>query len=495
LIRSPWANWGWRLPAAILLLLASLACGVWVAKFTGWGFASLLALALFVSLGLPALRARMELRLAAFFSLWAFGDLFKKATFLADDQAVWSQYLVFLLPYVYFALAIALPWLVDRVWRGWRYVTAFQFLVIGFVGLATLNTWASPEAGLVGKMAATGLMIAPWLMAGVAADHPDAIRPVAYALLICGILSGLYALVQFVYGPTPLELRWAGETGRVSIGASHLLDVLEGRSYAIVWRITGFQADEFTFAYFMLTAFASAWWLRSEGLLSRWAFLLSGALFAGTIGLSVVRTAWVALLAFVLFYIIAKWKTWLLRPAVFAIIVAGAFIAGGIASIVLVRLGDIAVSSGNVLLRRALTFGTLNAREAALTVVPGVLRNNLILGIGFAASQWITTKFGGFASLPVNFTAHNAIVELLWFVGLPGVILFFMLLYAAQSAGWRSWRRGRLPLDHLALVTAFVVAMYLTGLSTAGVFLSFPFYFYLGYLAVRRLPPSTGETS
>jgi hypothetical protein len=493
LIQTRRAMAGWRVPAMILLLAAILAAGVGVAIFTGWSFAVLLALAMFVGLGLPALRARMELRLAVFFSLWAIADFIKKVTFLADDQAAWSQYLVFLLPYLYFALAIALPWLFNRVWRGWREVTGFQLLVMIFVGLALVNTWASAQAGLIGKAAASGLLIAPWLMAGVASDHPDAIRPVAYALLVCGILSGLYALVQFVHGPTVLELSWAGETGRMSIGASHLLDVLEGRSYAFLWRITGFQADEFTFAYFMLTAFACAWWLRSERFVSRPVFLTSAALFAGTIGLSLVRTGWAAFVAFVLFYVLARRRSFLLKPAVIVLLTVAAFFAGDIASTVLNRIGDMAASSSNLLLRRAMTFGTLEAREGASGVAVAVVRGHWLSGLGFAASQWITTKFGGFPLLQGNFAAHNAIVELLWYVGLLGVVLFYALLYAAQSGAWKSWKQGRLPINHLALMTAFVVAMYLTGLSTAGVFLSFPFFFYLGLLGAKRYRDDNGS--
>jgi hypothetical protein len=493
LIQTRHAAAGRRVPAMILLLAAILASGVGVAMFAGWSFAALLALAMFVGLGLPAVRARMELRLAAFFSLWAIGDFIKKVTFLAGDQAAWSQYLVFLLPYLYFAFAIALPWLFNRILKGWREITGFQLLVMIFVGLALLNTWASAQAELIGKAAASGLLIAPWLMAGVASDHPDAIRPVAYALFICGILSGLYALVQFVHGPTVLELSWAGETGRMSIGASHLLDVLEGRSYAFLWRITGFQADEFTFAYFMLTAFACAWWLSSEGLVSKPVFLTSAALFAGTTGLSLVRTGWVAFVALILFYAIARRRSFLLRPAVFVILAVTVFFAGDIASTVLNKVGDIAAGSSNLLLRRALTFGTLEAREGASGVAVAVVRGHWLSGVGFAASQWITTKFGGFPSLQGNFAAHNAIVELLWYVGLLGVVLFYALLYAAQSSAWKSWKQGHLPMNHLALMTAFVLAMYLTGLSTAGVFLSFPFFFYLGLLGARRNREDNGS--
>jgi hypothetical protein len=75
------------------------------------------------------------------------------------------------------------------------------------------------------------------------------------------------------------------------------------------------------------------------------------------------------------------------------------------------------------------------------------------------------------------------VVEILWYVGLPGLTAAAIVLIHAVGRGWRAARAGRLSRDEHLILLGYAFSMYLTGLSIAGVFLSFPFFYFLGYLA------------
>lgn len=460
-----------------VLLIVTLSAGIAVNFLYSWSFATLLVGFLLAVVGIPALTKSIEWRLVALFSLLAVGDFLKKATFLVDDQALWSQFLVFLLAWVYFVVAILTPWIIQG---GWRRLTSLHRLVFVFIAVALINTWISKDGTLVAKGAATGLLIAPWLMISVASSHPRAISSVSTVLVGFGVLSAIYGIFQFLFGPTAVELNWAEQTGRLSIGATHLLDSLEGEQTTFIWRITGFQPDAFTFALFMMTSIFSAWILRRRRKISSRQFLAASTLFAAAITLSLVRTVWIASVALVGYTLLARRFRFLLKPVTLLSIYAAAFFLGDVASFALYRFTPLAQAVTDPALRRAVTLGTLAARKGAIEAFLNTLPDRWISGIGYAASPWITNKFGGFATLPENFSSHNVMVELLWYVGLPGLVLFVAVVWRVVNHAYRGYRADVISHKSLSLLFGYLLAMYLTGLGNGGVFLSFYYFFFLG---------------
>jgi hypothetical protein len=61
-----------------------------------------------------------------------------------------------------------------------------------------------------------------------------------------------------------------------------------------------------------------------------------------------------------------------------------------------------------------------------------------------------------------------------------------ILMHVARR-GWRAARAGHLSRDEHLILLGYAFSMYLTGLSIAGVFLSFPFFYFMGILASHRV--------
>jgi hypothetical protein len=432
----------------------------------------------------------MEYRLAALFGLWSLSDLIKKMTFLLPAQQQWAQFGPFLLPYAFFALAILIPWIGTRVTLR---PSKLQLLVGAFVLVAALNTWLSGEAGLMSKAASTILLIMPWSMIAVAASYPRSVTSVCRVFVAVGVASAAYGALQFVLGPTPIELHWAQSTGELSIGASHLTAVLGGDEDFFLWRIIGFQADEFTFALFMMNSLTAAWLLHARKELSRTQLLAVSGFFLAAIGLSVVRTAWVATAALIGYVHFSRKFRFMTKPVVVFGLLVGLFFAGDLAAISLQGLRDLAQESLPPILRRTITFGTLDARAGATRALASALGQRAVIGYGYGAAAWITNKFGGFELLPSNYALHNAVVELLWLVGLPGLILAAGNLVHVVRRGWRARQAGQLSREEYLILLGYAIGMYLTGLSIAGVFLSLPFFYFMGSLAASPDRVAAGQ--
>jgi len=418
--------------------------------------------------------------MSTFFTLLSFADFGKRTVFLMPDQAGWSQYAIYLFPYLYYFISLLLPWALTRLRRG---LTRRQALALSMVGLMLLNTWMAQDTSLIAKGVATALLIIPWTMIAVATDHPEAATPVGRVLILMGVLNVLYGAWQFSFGPTPIEVNWARASGEFSIGADHILAFLSDRYGGVnVYRPFGLQADAFTFALFNLNALALAWMLRLEKSIQAGAFYLIALLLLSGILLSLVRTVWVAALGLIMYFLLARRYTSLAKPSSVMGVMFGAFLAAALIAALLYPLKWLAGMVSNPLLARALTFGTLEARMGSMSAFWESLPRFLFSGYGLAASPWMTSKFGGFQGLPLNFGEHNVLVEYLWYVGLPGLVLFFVIIYFSLQSVWKAYRSGNVSADFMALCAAYLLAMYVTGLGNGGVFLNMYFFFITGYM-------------
>jgi hypothetical protein len=479
---------GWHrrtLPLATLAVAGAVASGVVTVRYDQWAMSLALALAIGLPVALVSISTTLERRLVIFFSLLAVVDFGKRVVFLAPGQSPWSQYLVMILPTLYYGVAILVPALPRIIATP---LSRVEQLALLYLALALAMTWLSPGATLLGRLAASGLLLLPWTMILVAARCGEgALRGVSRALSYWAVVSALYGIWLFFFGPTPVELGWAASV-EFSIGAQHLRMAMSGEGVGGVWRVTGLQPDAFTFGLFLLTGLIGAQVLAARGEINRLAYAaLAGLLLLGIV-LSLVRTIWVATALFLVTRWVAERTTLLRHPRLILLGIVGMFLLAPTAAAFLYqRFTYLAATMPNPLLARMLTFGTLEARKDALAIFIDVLPERLLTGLGYAISPWITGKFGSQLELAPNFAEHNVIMEQLWYVGLPGLLLFLALIYCVftglvqlnRQGDQREWRT-------MSILTAALLALVMTGHGNGGVFLNYPFFFILGVLAAQR---------
>mgnify|MGYP000623614553 CR=1 FL=1 len=474
-----WAPFNWGLPVACGLTAALAGTALASGLLRPWALALVLGVYLVVGSVPLSFRLGAGKRVALFFGLLALSDFLKRLVFLAPDQDPWSQYVAWLFPHIYFAIFVLAPWI---LYKPGRAATAIRYgwPVGAFIVIALVNTWLAPGFGLVSRLAASLLLIMPWTMVFVAASYPDALVPVWRVIIASGLLSALYAFWQFVSGPTPVELNWALATSGFSIGATHLAWVVEGVPGFWFWRVVGFQADSFTFGMFMVTALAGLFLLRAARALGRTSFVLGSLTFSLAVLVSLVRTVWVSWAAFLLSCWLFYRVRYIRNPWLTTFVVVAMFLgAGPLADYVYSSAPRLALN--NPVLQRAFTVGTLEARRHALEALLSNLPGLWLFGYGYAASDWITSKFGREVALPPNFAAHNGFVELLWYTGLPGLVVFLIFIYILFRSVQSAWPVADGPTRRmLGASLAYIVAVLVSGLGNGGAFWGYYLFFAAG---------------
>jgi hypothetical protein len=467
---------------AILSLLALIAF-----VMPGWIISALLICV--IVLGIVALQRRfpgIETRFAIMLGLFGSADFLKRLIFLLPGQSAWSQYLFFLLPYLYFFGALLIPWILER--QDWA-LSTLQKTILALCGWLLFNTWFIAGSSLFAKSAATGILVMPWLIVAVAADHPGALEKTGKTLAVLGVISALYGVLQFISGPTPIELRWAQASGDISIGADQLVAALTNRHGSVfIWRPIGMQADAFTFGLFLLNVLALTWLLCEMDLIPRRIFVLLGLVLLGGIFASIVRGIWAATVVVIAYALLARRFRWLGKPWIVLGLMVAAFWIVNEAAGILYNFRALTAQFNNPLVARIFTLGTLEARMRAGSnfwlALPGLLWR----GYGYAASPWITNKFGGFQALPANFGEHNVVVEMLWLFGLPGLLLFFIVNYQVVANIWNAFRNSNHAKGVIAVTSAYIFGMYVSGLINGGVYLNPIFFFVIGVMVSNRKP-------
>jgi hypothetical protein len=400
-----------------------------LARWPGWSMCLVLLAALSAAVFPSGVSARMTWRLATCFALLAVCDFLKRITFLAPDQAAWSQYAVFLFPYAYFGLFILVPYALDQYRKPVSRLIVLTFL---YLGVALANTWMAADHGLMSKLTATALLILPWTMVLVGAAYGDSLRRVAWALFICGLASTLYGLLQLAGGPTVVERRWAEAAGGFSIGAGRLASVLGGTSANdSIWRVNGFQPDALTFGLFTINALAACWLLKRTRQIGRGTASIVGTLLVAGAVVCLVRTVWVALAAFVGFTVLTGCVKGVVRPKVLVPTLALFFFGADLSSTYLRDQAGRVTAVDNAYVARALVLGTVAERKHAVENFLALVPERLWTGSGDAASPWVDSKFGGAKEAQKTIaasTSHNVVVESLWYVGLPGLALLVLLV-------------------------------------------------------------------
>jgi hypothetical protein len=469
---------------SLIPLLAGLPFALLVCWFPNWSFATAMALFLVVIVVIPSLaKDKPSSRMPAFFVLLAVSDLAKKATFLAPDQAIWSQYTLLILPYLYYLVFILPQWIASSSGSS---LSVIQKLALIYIVLAVLNTWVSPTFAFQPKMAASLLLILPWTMLLIAPSYAHSILKVAQTLTWWGVISTFYGILQFFTGPTLIERNWAQAAADLSIGAGHLAGFLIGEVFSFpLWRINGMQADALTFGLFAMTAFLATILLKCAGRLTYRKFVFITLILGIGIFLSVVRTVWVSFVVFLACYwLIKRFPALFLPGTLFLTFIGMFFIADFMASNVYESYLGFFPNAIAPLMARALTIGTLEARMGAAEALVSLLPDHILYGLGYASSPLIAGKFGTGVDIVSMVSRHNAILEIVSYTGIPGLILFFVLIYRIFSAAASNYRTASHPLRSLMPpIAGYLMGMLVSGFGNGTVFHNFFFFFFAGTVA------------
>lgn len=473
-------RWSLILAATALALVTSFL--VVLFRAPSWSFCPILCAALMLGTIPSLIRGDMSSKLATFFALLAICDFVKRLTFLTPDQAMWSQYVSFLFPYAYYYVCILLPFLLSR---RLCLKSGFDLVSLLYIMVAMISTWLAVDFPFLSKLTASALLIVPWTMLLIAKTYKDSLSRVAQVLFAWGLLSAFYGLAQLAFGPTIVEVRWAAAVGDFSIGAGRLASFLEGNPITTdMWRVNGFQADALTFGLFMITALVSCCVLRYERRIGPALTWSASVVLILAMASCLVRTVWISCVATVAFGFMAHRLRVILRPWVFVLVLAGLFVTSDFSSAYLRDQAGAVAIVDNPYINRVMLLGTVAARKYALQHLGEIAPQRLLFGSGYAASSWVGGKFGeddDRLKESLALMSHNVILELFWYVGLPGVVLFMLLFCEVSRCAFVAISRaGPCRRKTLAVMVGYIVGMFVSGLGNGGVFLGFYFFYFCG---------------
>lgn len=212
----------------------------------------------------------------------------------------------------------------------------------------------------------------------------------------------------------------------IGIGAIYIVGrLIPGLSFYLRW----IQSDAVGSLFWVwLVALAGGQALFNRSLAFGWRFLCGLlALAALVVGLLPAARGWASgWLPALVGVAVLLWLRWPRLTAVLAVIGLGA--------------GLLAYPAVSSFLLGGDNQYSLLTRGAALDIIIGIARANLLLGIGPANYYYYTPLFP-ILGYYVRFNSHNQYVDLLAQTGVLGLLFFFLFFLAVWRTGWRLRRR------------------------------------------------------
>ncbi len=462
------------LPTKILqlgLLFAALVMAVPVVCFRPGMVPLVFELCLFL-----ALVVFSQLRLANLVIAYVVADhlcqFFKRFIFTLGPQSQMVYYGFQLLPTMLLLVAgtIAVYILLKRR------TPPSAFLMIGYVAttilVSLINIRRVPLQSLLGGMEAQIVPVVA-LLVGVLVPLSFLSRVSKLFILLIWISVPL-GVYQLIYGPTYIDRAWAEATHVFSIEAWKLY---QSMYFYDAFRPYAYYADHTTWGYFLAMAMLVVIATTKARLLPKAALYLT--LPVGMIGLIAceTRTPLVALLGACAVYWLIN-KRVLRRPM---LLVLGVLVAFGL----VVTVGDYAThhmsfgGTGNAIVNRFATVGTLEARTSAWRLFVRNLPKHWLIGTGYGfGSDDPSTSMGE------EIYSHNMFVDILVVTGLPGLIIFLGFFYLWIKEVFWVARMSSGPVTGLALwMIAMAIGMLITGNIQGPLFMTPCFCFFLGMMS------------
>jgi hypothetical protein len=418
---------------------------------------------------------------------------------VADTSSHVVKRLVFLLghqpPHVYFALtampsAFLLSGLVTlgpQILRA-RIPKSAGVLIAFLCWSLTITLWSPPGIDWQARAAAVHQHLFPVLLFlfGLAADQ-TALTGTAKVLIVVSGISVVYGLIQFVGGPTPVDTAWSEGAYSYSLQAAKVHAYLHGANQE--FRPFSIYADPLTWGLLLVAVFVLSRALKESGDL-RLAWVRSATIFT-VLGLflTLTRTPWVAffvtLIAYRAFVVLPgirrPWLVLVLAVVGFWVIVSG----GQYALQASTEWKDARWYESRVASRYT-TLGTLSARVGAGDILVNLIAARRLLGEGFGYNSYFAGRLNDFHG-DAAADSHNFVVELLLYLGLPGLILYLSFywqwlreMFSVVARGGHV--AGRSIIWIVAFSLGGVVSGYLNGMT----FMSSWFFLLLG-VGVRQV--------
>lgn len=454
---------------AAVLIPALLALPLLSALAVPLGSTGAVPLALAAGLALAvAGRPTAGALLAALLAAEPLVEVLKRGLFLlgGDDRA--AYYAVQLLPTALLALALVpvLPRL-TRLPPPAAWLLALVGWVTACAALAPAGTPWFTRLGSLHQEILPALAFLPALLV-TAAERPWIAR---VAALVC-LVTVLYGLWQFLAGYTGLDLAWAVGAAERSIQAGKVHAWLVGDSWER--RVFSLFPDPFTWGQ----ALAGGLMLVLLGRLGLgWRALAWAAVLTGLV-LTQSRTPWATLLVTGLAWAMLGWQP-LRRPGVvMAALLLGFPLTLWLGGALYDGFFTGLPASDDPFLRRWLTVGTIEARLNAWTNLRDVLSTHPLTGLGAGTDPRYGAAVALSPAMLAAHDAHNVLVSLALFGGLPAVVLFCGFQWSWLRLVWRD---GGGPDARLA--TAFLLGSQAAGYLNAGIFLTWQYFLVLGLVA------------
>lgn len=386
------------------------------------------ALGLFISLGILLISlTRFELTklTIAFIVVHSIVHFFKRMLFLFGPQPRSIYYGIQFIPTILLGITL----LVALLHLYQRKIPLSGKLLLAFLGFALVNTIISPyNMPLMSRASALHQQIVPFLMFFLGLALPfRAIIPVGRTLALLIVISVLYGLLLFHGGPTIIEQTWATETSSYSIQSFKVWAFMHGgMGIESVFRIFSIYSDPFRWGFFLLACIiANRIALQIKAVsATQWYFLLAFTLFGMFMTMS--RSPWLVLILTLLLFFVLKWSCF--RRASVMILLLGVSFA---LMIIVVRYALqhlVKHFFSNPFLIRYSTVGTMIARVNSWQYFKEVILSHLFMGGGVGYGSAYMELFTGDERMD-SMWAHNAMVDLVYYVGLPGFLLFISFIY------------------------------------------------------------------
>lgn len=412
----------------------------------------------------------------------------------ADTTSHLIKRLIFLFghqpPHVYFTLtAVPAAFLIagltvaaPGLFRA-RLPKSAVVLVLFLCWSLMITLWSPPGIDWQARAAAIHQQLVPALMFFLGLiSGPSALRHTAKVLIVVAGISVAYGVIQFLTGPTVVETVWAESAYGYSIQAAKVYAYLHGANQE--FRPFSIYADPLTWGLLLVAMFTLSQASKEVALLDlRWARV--AAIFAG-IGLliTLTRTPWLALaitvLAFRAFVAIRSLR----RPSlIVAVAVLGfwAIVNGGRYVLEGWSRGRTAWGYQSRVVARYATVGTLSARVGAGDTFVNLLGAKRFLGEGLGYNSYHAGRIGDFYG-DAAADSHNFVVEMLLYLGLPGLCLFVWFYWQWLSEIFKTVATGRsrTTVRFLLWIVGFSLGSILAGYLNGMTLMSSWFFFLLG---------------
>jgi O-antigen ligase len=369
----------------------------------------------------------------------------------------------------------------------WRRAPLSVKALSAYLILAAATTLlALPEVSWAAKLVAilTNILPLTGIYVGLALGM-DRCAPVGRILMLLVATSVLYGLAQLLFGPMAVERAWAEGAVGTSIQATKVYAYLFGAVYAgqlPEFRPFSFYPDPLTWGLFLLAAFTMLCSLRLLGQLPKRTAALCACLAACGILITLGRSTALALLITLAAYYLLRIQAFR-RPALVLLALVAIFV-------LIVSAGDWLIENvqGGVFphlpFPRYFNVTTMGARTEAWNLLKEAASNRWLFGSGYAHSAYLAGRLSGI-DVTNTMTAHNFLVDLVLYVGIPGLLLYLGYYLRWLKEGFDAVsRRARSPERNAMLwILAYSIGLTVLGFFSSANFMTFEFFFLAGLLA------------